>query len=661
MRGDAKRPCSTCVRSHSHATAHARPGAQLAPSPECTYDEVARAESSGPTTENRYGRLESRIMELEASLKQEQEATASLAQPSATPASSSTAGSLHAVQAGSSSTTNSSPTQTSQNSDNLHVMGPHQSINPSIVSDSPSMFGVLSGDLVEGSMLLPELGVLWPHWPHHLPRPDLLRHIVEAFFAFHPHATRLFNISNFMISLSLPPDHPDFPSPPVLHAVCAVGSMYTVARQESGLSDAGFAEQQAMYAKDQLDKHIMSGRKLVQCLQATVLLSWYYWSHAKWVELFVSTGQSLRVAVPLGLNLCPPFHALNATVQSMSIVPAPRTIIEDEMRRNVFWLAYAIDRQHGAGNGWALSLDDTDIAQLLPLPRATLDAGIPVSAESRQWSHFRETFLVHPPGITDSFTLYIKTMMIISRIKSFNHRFRAMENIGDLGSTVTRMNRWNEPDVRSAPTFSQLEELLTSFRCSLPQEFKDPFLDGRVDTHLYTTHLALHASIILLHEPHSNFKTSICTSAMKILHAARGILDLLYAVWSTNYELGLLDLFCPFCWYLAGRVFGRFLKAAQDADSAQQIETLQVELEFIRTALGKMGERVPLSARYQKMLDACIQEICGTLVTITVPVNGVPVRTVADDSLLHHVAQTSIPAYDLATFMRLYNGFLEDV
>ncbi|KIK99029.1 hypothetical protein PAXRUDRAFT_30764 [Paxillus rubicundulus Ve08.2h10] len=637
MRCDAKRPCSTCVRSHSHATVHAQPGIQLAPFPECTYDEVARAKSSGPTTENRCEHLESRIMELETLLKQKQEAIVSLAQPSANPASSSAAGSLHAVQ-GASSTANSSSAQTSQNPDNLHVTRPHRSI----VGDSPAMFGILSGDLVGQ-----ELGVLWQHWPHHLPRPDLLRHIVEVFFAFHPHATRLFNMSNFMISLSLRPDHPDFPSPSVLHAICAVGSMYTIPRQESGSSDASFAEQQAMYAKDQLGKDIMSGRKLVQYLQDS--------------KLFVSTGQSLRVAVPLGLNLCPPFHALNATVQSMSIIPSPLTIVEDEMRRNVFWLAYAIDRQHGAGNGWALSLDDTDIAQLLPLPRATLDAGIPVSAENRQWSHFRETFLVHPPGITDSFTLYIKTMMIISRIKSFNHRFRVMENIGDLGSTVTRMNRWNEPDVRSAPTFSQLEELLTSFRCSLPHEFKDPFLDGHVDTYLYTTHLALHASIILLHEPHSNFKTSICTSAMKILHAARGILDLLYAVWSTNYDLGLLDLFCPFCWYLAGRVFGRFLKAAQDVDSAQQIETIQVELEFIRISLGKMGERVPLATRYQKMLDASILEICGALVTITVPVNGVPVRTVADDSLLRHVAQTSTPAYDLATFMKLYNGFLEDV
>lgn len=84
----------------------------------------------------------------------------------------------------------------------------------------------------------------------------------------------------------------------------------------------------------------------------------------------------MRIAVPLGLNLCPPFHALNTTARSISILPTPLTFMEDETRRNVFWMAYTIERQYGAGNGWAMSLDDNDIAQLLPLPKAKLDAGV---------------------------------------------------------------------------------------------------------------------------------------------------------------------------------------------------------------------------------------------------------------------------------------------
>ena len=46
---------------------------------------------------------------------------------------------------------------------------------------------------------------------------------------------------------------------------------------------------------------------------------------------------------------------------------AARTVVEDETRRNSFWLAYATERQYGCGNGWALFLDDQDVSQLLPV------------------------------------------------------------------------------------------------------------------------------------------------------------------------------------------------------------------------------------------------------------------------------------------------------
>lgn len=118
---------------------------------------------------------------------------------------------------------------------------------------------------------------------------------------------------------------------------------------------------------------------------------------------------------------------------------------------------------------------------------------VSVSVQHRQWSHLRESFLVHPPQLTDSFTLYTKVMLIISRIKNFNHRFRVMEDLGDPGSKSTRMNILNQPDVRSTTTFSQLDDLVMSFRSSLWQDFKDPFVNNRVDLHLYATHMALHA------------------------------------------------------------------------------------------------------------------------------------------------------------------------
>lgn len=39
---DAKRPCSTCVRSHTYALSHAAEGALVPPNPVCTFDESER-------------------------------------------------------------------------------------------------------------------------------------------------------------------------------------------------------------------------------------------------------------------------------------------------------------------------------------------------------------------------------------------------------------------------------------------------------------------------------------------------------------------------------------------------------------------------------------------------------------------------------------------
>lgn len=77
---DAKRPCSTCFRSHAHAVAHAPPGTELPSQPECTFDDgeylallirdtrdentLAVPESTpaiAEGTKSRYERLENRI------------------------------------------------------------------------------------------------------------------------------------------------------------------------------------------------------------------------------------------------------------------------------------------------------------------------------------------------------------------------------------------------------------------------------------------------------------------------------------------------------------------------------------------------------------------------------------------------------------------------
>jgi hypothetical protein len=88
----------------------------------------------------------------------------------------------------------------------------------------------------------------------------------------------------------------------------------------------------------------------------------------------------------------------------------------------------------------------------------------------------------HPPGMTDSFSLYIKSAVLVSRIKYFNLRFR-IRHPGDV-------------DPRDTSSFKVLDSLCSSFRLSFPKELRDPIKPsafGSVDPLLFVAHLVAHS------------------------------------------------------------------------------------------------------------------------------------------------------------------------
>ncbi|KAJ6575219.1 hypothetical protein B0H19DRAFT_1127724 [Mycena capillaripes] len=611
LKCDAKRPaCSTCIRSHAHAVAHAPPGtqAQLPSEPECTFDDVVDAPAVNEASKTRYEKLESRIHELETLLLEKE-----------------------LQSSNSSSLANHSASQ---------FLGSDMDILTSALTQSPSFEEFISPAVVTstpGSSPRSATGleILWPNYPPGLPNPDLLRHLVEVFFVFHPHANRVLHYPSFMATLMLSPSHPKFPATPILHAVCALGSLYTAAvtspplpnfsevaldeifsarhRLREGRPDS-FAEQQAKLARDTADQFESVGDRLFELIQARTILAWYYWSHSQWLEVFMSASHCLRIAVPLGLNVCPPFHSITHSVRPASIILPAHTVVEDEARRNVFWLAYCTERLHGCANGWAMSLDDDDISQLLPVRGDHFENGVLVTPPDRQWAHTRDLLLVHPDKQTDSFVLYVKAVMIISKVKTFNLRFRAKHFFGD-ATVMSPHNEQSNPldpiDPRGSPAFIELDNIAQSFRSSFPSHMRQPIVGNVVDQHLYAASTMSYVATILLHDPHANVRRSGCISALKILTAARSILDLAYAVCSTSFDVTLLDPFCSYCWFIAGRVLVRFLQAAMDANTTEQIVTLRTELDFFESAIMKIGQRIPLAFRYGKMLNALVSKRCG--------------------------------------------------
>lgn len=102
---------------------------------------------------------------------------------------------------------------------------------------------------------------------------------------------------------------------------------------------------------------------------------------------------------------------------------------------------------------------------------------------------------------------------------------------------------------------------------------------------------------ILLHDPHADPSSPFCKSSEKLLFAARQILDLVYILCSTSFDVTLLDPVASFAWFLAARVLVRFLKAKIEARKHAEAVGLRNELEVIRLALKRVGERIPLGCK----------------------------------------------------------------
>ena len=242
----------------------------------------------------------------------------------------------------------------------------------------------------------------------------------------------------------------------------------------------------------------------------------------------MTIAQAIRAAIPLGLNVESPFSPLSDCIRTPSLIPPGETVVEEEVRRNTFWLMYAMERMGGCSNGWALSLDDQDVSQLLPLNGFNFELGVCMvlpccsmlneglqaswSGSERQHALGKDILLLHPGDQVDSFNLYIKGSILLSRVKTFNLRFRAKRFMGDPAYVYspTYAEVWEKDsdegrdmttDPRRTPRFIEIDHIASMFRQSFPLHLRNPIRDGRVDSHLYSASLIPHLFVNCFSSP----------------------------------------------------------------------------------------------------------------------------------------------------------------
>ncbi|RPD64871.1 hypothetical protein L227DRAFT_571326 [Lentinus tigrinus ALCF2SS1-6] len=404
--------------------------------------------------------------------------------------------------------------------------------------------------------------------------------------------------------------------------MCAVGSMYTATTTHTpsdgnsivdGLSDT-FAEMQIRAAKNALSASLRATANLFESLQAHVIIALWYWYNARWSEACVSFAVSLRHAVPCGLNVCPPFDSITtSSMARSSIIPPATNVMEDEMRRNTFWIAYMTERHFTAINSFATFLDDEDVSQMLPVRGDQFDKGILVPPRDRQWSHEHHVIEVQPEDQVDSFILHVKATMLLSKVKFFNCRYKSKRHRGDPDYQPDPDGLPGHPraDVTTTRAFKELDNLIITYRESFPSHLRDPVARGTIDGSLLTALSSAHFATIMLHEGHALVGQPACVSSCKILAAARAILNLLHSAYSTSHNLATLGVFPMVCWFVACRVLIRFLRAALDAKSEEHINVLRTEVDFIRGVIADIGENFPHAQQYGKMLNDYLSQMCG--------------------------------------------------
>lgn len=116
------------------------------------------------------------------------------------------------------------------------------------------------------------------------------------------------------------------------------------------------------------------------------------------------------------------------------------------------------------------------------------DFQVLVLPKDRQWSFIPDLLYSHPPEQTDSFILYVKASILLSKVKTYNLRFR-WQFTGTDGQPA-----FENPsvDVTNTPEFHHLDNLVASFRTSFPPRYRSPVDGDILDPYLYTACTAAH-------------------------------------------------------------------------------------------------------------------------------------------------------------------------
>ncbi|KAK5719269.1 hypothetical protein LTR15_007792 [Elasticomyces elasticus] len=203
-----------------------------------------------------------------------------------------------------------------------------------------------------------------------------------------------------------------------------------------------------------------------------------------------------RSVVQLGLAVeatsasVSPLYPSIYTLRAM-VLPEPKSFIEDESRRRLFWMVYLLDRYATISTAFEFALDDKEIDRKLPCRDDLFSRNQPV--ETRWFSTAERTdYTMNKPENLGSFSYYIEVIGILSQI----HRF--LKKPVDIGA-LSDVEQWQQE-------YRQLDSKLNAWKFSLPSEYGNasrvfnPHGGNKIVNCVWIMlHITYHTAVIRLH------------------------------------------------------------------------------------------------------------------------------------------------------------------
>ncbi|GAB1522745.1 hypothetical protein RhiTH_005868 [Rhizoctonia solani] len=143
--------------------------------------------------------------------------------------------------------------------------------------------------------------------------------------------------------------------------------------------DLMFDEQHFILSKYQCMDAAREGVNLLGVIQACIINSWWAFSCARWFDLWAMNSLAMRMCIALGLNFSDSLYKpLPAKAREKFLIGPPTSHVDVELRRNIFWLTYCLERYHLFAGPWVFDINDDDIQQTLPGTLDAFEAGVHV-------------------------------------------------------------------------------------------------------------------------------------------------------------------------------------------------------------------------------------------------------------------------------------------